>query len=69
MTCTATDELTIGSTCATSTSANAVMPGLVRDYARAVWELGQVQVNDGGPDGDAETQDNTPFMVQGLFAP
>jgi TolB protein len=69
MSCAATDDVTIGSTCAANTSANAIMPGLVRDFARAVWQLGPVEVNDGGPDGDAETQDNTPFMVQGLFAP
>jgi hypothetical protein len=69
MACTATDAVTVGSTCAATTSANAIMPGLVRDFSRAVWQLGQVEVNDGGPDGDAETQDNTPFMVQGLFVP
>ena len=67
--CTATDDVTIGSTCATSTSANAIMPGLVRDFTRAVWQLGQVTIYDGGPDGDADTPGNTPFMVQGLFAP
>ena len=33
-------------------------------------ELGQVQVNDGGADNDADTAgDNTPFAVQGVFAP
>jgi hypothetical protein len=69
MSCTATGDTTIGSTCAANTSANAIMPGLVRDFARAVWQLGPVEVNDGGPDGEAETQDNTPFMVQGLFVP
>jgi WD40 repeat protein len=70
ITCTATESSNVGSTCATSTSANAIMPGLVRDYARAVWQLGQVQVYDGGADGDGDTTgDNTLFAVQGLFAP
>jgi hypothetical protein len=69
MACTATDDTAIGSTCTANTSANAIMPGLVRDYSRAVWQLGQVEVNDGGYDGDAETQNNYPFMRQGLFVP
>jgi Tol biopolymer transport system component len=69
MTCAATSEPTGGS-CSANTSANAIMPGLVRDYQRAVWELGQVKVYDGGSDGDADTTaDNTLFAVQGLFAP
>jgi hypothetical protein len=69
MTCTATTEAT-GSTCSANTSANAILPGIVRDYQRAVWELGQVKVYDGGSDGDADTTgDNTLFEVQGLYAP
>jgi hypothetical protein len=37
---------------------------------RAVWELGQVQVDGGGADRDADTAaDNTLFMVQGVFIP
>jgi hypothetical protein len=68
--CTATSEGTVGSTCAVSTSANAISPGLVEDGRRAVWQLGQVQIYDGGPDGDADTAgDNTLFAVQGLYAP
>ena len=52
------------------TSADAVMPGIAREGKRAVWELGKVQVYDGGADGDADTTgDNTLFMEQGLFAP
>ena len=46
------------------------MPGTVTEGKRAVWELGQVQVDDGGADGDADTAgDNTLFMVQGVFVP
>lgn len=37
---------------------------------QAVWELGQVRVFDGGPDGDADTAgDNTLFMTQRVFVP
>jgi hypothetical protein len=68
--CQTTTDTAVGSTCSTSTSADAIMPGLVLENKRAVWELGQVQVYDGGADGDADTTgDNTLFMDQGLFAP
>jgi hypothetical protein len=59
-----------GSVCSAATTADATMTDLVREGQRAVWELGQVQVFDGGADGDADTAgDNTLFAVQGLFAP
>jgi hypothetical protein len=59
-----------GATCNLVTSANAVAPGAVWGNRRAVWELGQVRVDDGGADGDADTPaDNTLFMVQGVFVP
>jgi PKD repeat protein/glucose/arabinose dehydrogenase len=58
-----------GSTCSVSTTLDAVTPGIVRERTRAIWELGQVQVDDGGPDGDADTPNNSPFMRQGIFVP
>jgi hypothetical protein len=68
--CTATASTTIGASCSVSTSFNAIVPGSVAAGQRAVWELGQVRVDDGGADGDADTvADNTPFAVQGLFVP
>jgi hypothetical protein len=46
------------------------VPGSVLAGRRAVWELGQVKVDDGGADGNAATAgDNTPFAVQGVFVP
>jgi hypothetical protein len=60
----------IGSTCGVSTSANAVIPGQVQAEKRAVWEMSQIQVLDGGPDGDVDTATgNTVFARQGVFAP
>jgi hypothetical protein len=59
-----------GGACNITTTADAVMPGVAKEGQRAVWELGQVSVYDGGADGDADTAgDNTLFAVQGLFAP
>jgi hypothetical protein len=66
--CSATDGPEGGS-CQVSTTVDAVMPGIATEGKRAIWRLGQVQVFDGGPDGDADTADNTLFAVQGAFAP
>jgi hypothetical protein len=69
MPCVATTSTTIGGTCSVTTTADAVAAGTVLESRRAVWQLGQVKVYDGGPDGVASTQDNTLFAVQGVFVP
>jgi predicted acyl esterase len=69
MPCSTTVSTAIGSSCAVSTTLNALVPGFVAAGKRAVWELDQVQVTDGGPDGDPNTADNSLFAVQGVFAP
>jgi hypothetical protein len=67
--CTVTGGLQ-GASCNVSTTADSVMPGVAREDKRAIWELGRVEVFDGGADGVASTTaDNTLFAVQGLFAP
>jgi dipeptidyl aminopeptidase/acylaminoacyl peptidase len=58
-----------GASCAAQTTADALLPGTVQEGRRAIWELGQVQVFDGGPDGDTSTDDNTLFEVSGVFIP
>jgi predicted acyl esterase len=59
-----------GASCSVSTTADAVVPGMVPEGKRSVWELGQVQVTDGGTDGLASTDgDNTLFAKQGVFVP
>ena len=68
--CTATADPDAGSNCNLLTTANTLVPGTVTAGKRSVWGLGQVQVDDGGADGDADTAgDNTLFMVQGVFVP
>ncbi len=70
MPCAQTGATTIGSTCATTTTVEAVVPGSVKEGLRSIWELGQIPVDDGGADGQAETTgDNTLFAVEGLFVP
>jgi hypothetical protein len=74
-----------GGGCSSQTSADAVIPGLVKEGKRAIWALGEVQVLDGGSDGDlvaapAPGSDSCPpacagnggesvFLHQGLFTP
>ena len=68
-TCVNTTSTTIGGTCSTNTTANAVVPGSVKDAQRGVVEIGQLQISDGGADGLVSTADNTLFSVQGIFIP
>ncbi len=67
--CTATSLASVGGTCAATTTADAVTPGTVKEGRRAIWQLGQVKVFDGGPDGVVSTSDNTLFAVEGVFVP
>ena len=68
--CTPTASTATGASCTLSTTANAIVPGLVLDTQRAIWQMEQVQVYDGGPDGDADTTaGDTLFAVQGIFVP
>jgi hypothetical protein len=58
-----------------------VLPGLVVEQKRTIWQLGELQVLDGGADGDlaaaggscppacAGNDGETPFLLQGLFTP
>jgi len=60
--CTATSDPGEGSTCALSTTADALTGGSVLEGMRATWEIGQVRVYAGG------TEDSV-FAVQGVFVP
>ncbi len=67
--CTGTAGTGVGSTCSIDTTADAVLPGVVKEIRRSIWQLGQVQVFDGGADGVVSTNPNTLFAVQGVFVP
>jgi hypothetical protein len=68
--CQATVSTTVGSTCAVTTSADAIQAGTVTERARTIWQVGQVTLLDGGPDGLASTSaGNTVFETQGVFVP
>jgi hypothetical protein len=71
--CAPSGSTSTGSTCSLNTSLNTLMPeagGPVLATRREVWELQDVRIYDGGPDGDADTTaDNTVFMRPGVFIP
>ena len=67
--CSSTGNPTIGGTCSLSTTLNAVVPGMVVEGARSVWELGQLRLNDGGSTGVAGAANATLFGTQGVFVP
>jgi WD40-like Beta Propeller Repeat len=58
--CAATADTTVGATCQFDTTVDALVPGAVAEGRRAIWELGQVRVDDA--DGNA-------FLKQGIFIP
>ena len=68
--CVATADPNVGATCSLGTSADAILPGTIIETRRTVWGVDAVQIEDGGPDNDAETLgDNTLFLTQGVFVP
>jgi hypothetical protein len=67
--CAGTPDPSIGATCSVTTTVDAVTPGAVKEGMRANWQMGQIEVFDGGSDGDAETTPNTLFAKQGVFVP
>jgi hypothetical protein len=68
--CTATSDPSIGGTCSIATDLNVIYPGSIKDGKRAIMEVGQVRVLDGGDDGDTATDDGAQtFLTQGVFIP
>jgi hypothetical protein len=68
--CAPTADTTVGATCTADTTMEALLPGSVKEGLRAIWELGQIRVYDGGADGDADTPSgDTLFATQGIFVP
>jgi hypothetical protein len=65
--CSATADTSIGGVC--TIPENVTRPALVPDGAqsRVVVDVAQIQIFDGGADGQVATADNTRFEVQGLF--
>jgi hypothetical protein len=69
VTCGQTASTAIGGFCSVATTANAIVPGAIKDGQRAIVESGQIFASDGGVDGLVSTADNSTFAVQGVFIP
>jgi hypothetical protein len=76
--CVATVDTTLGASCSVNTSADALLPGLVREGKRMVLSTFSVSLDDAGPDGNANAAgcplscgngDEAPYLRQGVFAP
>jgi hypothetical protein len=59
----------VGSNCALTTTTNSLVPNTIKESVRSVWQLGKVDVMDGGADGVASTDPNTRYLTQGYFVP
>jgi hypothetical protein len=67
--CTATADPGQGSTCNLTTSADARVPGAIKEGKRTIWQLGEIRVYDGGADGFPSSFPNDVFLTQGVFVP
>jgi len=67
--CSATAATNVGGTCGITTTLDTVFAGTIKEGRRAIWDVGQIRLFDGGPDEIGNTFGNTLFAVQGLFVP
>jgi hypothetical protein len=75
--CVATASTTIGGTCSLNTTADAIVPGTVIEGMRSIWQLGQIEVKDAGPNGTGYAScpplcgdgDEATFLREGVFVP
>jgi hypothetical protein len=58
-----------GGDCDVDTTFNSLVPGVIREGRRAIWQLGRAELRDGGADGLATTDDYSRFATQGVFVP
>jgi hypothetical protein len=77
VTCVATGDAGTGGACTASTTFDALLPGAVGEGQRSIWDVGQFEVKDAGPNGTGYAAcpptcgdgDETVFMRQGVFVP
>jgi hypothetical protein len=67
--CTATADPAIGSDCDVVTTVDTLLPNSIQESRRTVWQLSEVRISDGGPNGDPADFEGTPFLTQGVFTP
>jgi hypothetical protein len=76
--CTPTAGTEAGATCALSTTLDSLIPGIVKERNRSLWEMGTIALRDAGPNGTGYGAgcprtcgdgDEAVFMRQGVFIP
>jgi Tol biopolymer transport system component len=67
--CAGTASPAVGATCTANTSADAVIPGIVKEGKSAVVQIFRLRLIDSGPDGVRGNSDDRLFATQGLFNP
>ena len=68
--CRRIDAINSGGRCVLATKMDALLPGVVREKSRMIWQLEGIRVYDGGADQDGDTTaDNNLFAVPGVFVP
>ena len=75
--CVSTVSTTIGASCVLITTADSLVPGTVVEGRRSVWEIGQGDVKDAGPNGTGYANcpptcgdgDESVFLREGVFVP
>ena len=67
--CAATADQSIGAACDVSTTANALVPGAIREATRAVIQVFRLRVNDAGSNGVLGDSDDRAFAQQGIYVP
>jgi hypothetical protein len=67
--CTSTAATNVGSNCTLNTTADSLVPNTIKEGVRSLWQLGRIDVMDGGADGVASTDPNTRYLTQGYFVP
>jgi hypothetical protein len=67
--CSGNTNPSVGSTCAASTTANALITGFVQEQRQTVVQAFRVRVNDSGPNGIRDDSDDGIFATQGVYIP
>ena len=67
--CAATPAAAVGAACSVQTTLDTLYPGLIAEGTRTIWELGRIEVLDGGQDANTATPGNGVFLRSGIYVP
>jgi hypothetical protein len=67
--CVATADSSTGASCGMNTTAEAVMPGVVKEAKQMVVQAFRVRLNDSGLNGTRGDSDDRSFAMQGIYVP